>query len=89
VTVHNGPAPVAIPYFCNCDDSQTLYDDDKILQSLGWIEQGGGVGYAKFGLVSVIVFVQETVDVDSPWVDTCSPRHVDVHRKALLGMSLS
>ena len=35
VTVHSGPAPVAIPYCFNCDDSQTLYDDDSVLQSLG------------------------------------------------------
>jgi hypothetical protein len=59
-----------MPYFFNCDDSQTLYDDDNVLQSSGWMEQGGGVGYAKFGFVSVIVFVQATVDVDSPGVDT-------------------
>lgn len=68
--MHNGPVPVAMPYFCNCDDNQMLYDDDNVLQSLGRIEQGGGVGYAWFGSVSVIVFVQATVDVDCPWVDT-------------------
>lgn len=68
--MHNGPAPVAMPYFFNCDDNQTLYDDDNVLQSSGRMEHGGGVGYAKFGLVSVMVFVQATVDVDSPCVDT-------------------
>ena len=68
--MHNGAGTVAKPTALNCDDSQLLYDCDKVLQSLGWIEQGGGVGYAEFRLVSVTVFVQATVDVENPAVET-------------------
>jgi hypothetical protein len=44
--VHNGATAVAKPEAANCFDNQLLNELDNVLQSLGWIEQGGGVGYA-------------------------------------------